>query len=85
MRPRVVVVQPKRFDGLLGIVEDDKPAFVQAFVPQATIEALDKAVLHRLSRLDELQCERRAGAPTDRGLHREILARCHTQSRRDTR
>ena len=55
MRPNGVVVESKCFNRTLGIREADEPTLVEAFVPQAAVEAFDEAVLYRLPRLDALQ------------------------------
>ena len=39
-------------DGLPGIGQILEPVFVQAIVSEGAVEALDKAVLHRLARRD---------------------------------
>ena len=48
---RIVVVSPGP-DDLTGMAVIVKQVFVQAFIAQASVEALDEAVLHRLAGLD---------------------------------
>ena len=63
----VVVVDPVR-DLRLGVVETEEQALVEKLVAHAAVEAFAKAVLHRLSRRDEMPgdlvvldpCEHRA-------------------------
>lgn len=55
VRPNGIVVESKCFNRALGIREADEPTLVEAFVPQAAVEAFDEVILCRLSRLDELQ------------------------------
>jgi hypothetical protein len=47
----IVVVAPCR-DQMAGMAQGREQVLVKAFIPKAAIEALDKAVLHRLSRRD---------------------------------
>src|SRR6478752_2210200 len=55
MRPRfVVVTSPRADDGACG-VQALKPVVVQAFIAEATIEALDESVLRRFTWSDEFQ------------------------------
>src|ERR1051325_1312240 len=44
-----------RGDDAARVLETDEPVLVEAFVAEPSIEAFDKAVLHRFSRLDELE------------------------------
>ena len=47
----IVVVAPCR-DQLAGMSQAGEQVLVEAFVPQSTVEALDKAVLHGPARRD---------------------------------
>src|SRR5450631_3075659 len=55
MRPFPIVLDAPRFDLVPRIVECKENVFIQAFVAQPCIEALDVRVLNRLARFDELQ------------------------------
>jgi len=55
MRTLLVVIEPPGFDFSSCVRQTGKPVRIQAFIAQATVEALDISVLHRLARLDELQ------------------------------
>jgi hypothetical protein len=50
-----IVLDAPRFDLVPRIVERNENVFIQAFVAQPCIEALDVRVLNRLARFDELQ------------------------------
>ena len=55
MGSHTVVVPPEFLDLVPGIVESHKPVLVEALVTKLTVEALDNAILDRLSRPDEIQ------------------------------
>src|SRR5271168_2764605 len=55
MRPFPIVLDAPRFDLVPRIVECKEDVFIQAFVAQPCLEALDVRVLNRLARFDELQ------------------------------
>src|SRR5260221_11413292 len=55
MRPFPIVLDAPRFDLVPRIVERNEDVFIQAFLAQPCIEALDVRVLNRLARFDELQ------------------------------
>lgn len=59
----VVVVKPPGFDEHLRVCQTDEPMGVETFVPEATVEALDKCVLNRLARSGELQLNLMRGRP----------------------
>src|SRR5947209_12854772 len=50
MRPVMVVVDPPSLNDLASSVQAAEQVLVEAFVAEATIEALDEAILHRLAR-----------------------------------
>lgn len=50
MRSRDVEILPSFGDGAAGMVKAEEQAFVQKLVAHPAVEALDMAVLHRLSR-----------------------------------
>ena len=47
VRPDLVVVLPPRGDGGPGLRQRLEPMFIQAFIPELAVEALDVTVLHR--------------------------------------
>ena len=53
VRPDLVVVLAPEPDGRAGLLQRLEPLFVQALVPELAVEALDVAVLHGPSRLDQ--------------------------------
>src|SRR5678816_534196 len=55
MRTQLVVIASPRSDDHARSVETFKPMVVQAFVPEATIEAFNERVLRRLAWCDEFQ------------------------------
>ena len=57
MRPHFVVQGPPSFDGSPGIGKRPEPMHVQAVVSEGAVEALDEAVLHRLSGLDQVELD----------------------------
>jgi len=54
VRPLLIVFDSPSLD-FAARVERDEDVFVQTFLSQAAVEAIDEEVLDRLSRLDELQ------------------------------
>ena len=68
MRPDGVVVTPPFFERGAGLGEGGEQRLVQELVPQATIEALDEGVLHRLARIDVMPVDLGVGAPAMRRL-----------------
>lgn len=61
-----VIVLAPRFKLLAGVSKIEEQVGVQAFVAQTAVEALDKAVLCRLARPDEIQLHARLMGP---GIH----------------
>ena len=55
MRRLLIVFDSSLFDLAARVVERDEDVFVQTFLSQAAVEALDEGILDRLARLDELQ------------------------------
>ncbi len=51
--PDFVVVLPPGSDGSPGLLQRLEPLLVQALVPELAVEALDVAVRHRATRLDQ--------------------------------
>src|SRR5436190_11218722 len=49
MRPVMVVIDPPSLDDLSGGVQAAEQVLVEAFVAEATVEALHEAILHRLA------------------------------------
>ncbi len=43
----VIIVSSPFFDDIAGVAVTGKQVFVQTFIPQPAVEALDKAILHR--------------------------------------
>lgn len=52
MRTRMIIIQPPGFDDLPCCGQTVEQTFVEAFVAQAAVEALDESVLGQLARLD---------------------------------
>jgi len=52
MRPDVIVVVPPSVEHEADVGQRREQRFVEAFVPQAPVEAFDEAILHRLARRD---------------------------------
>ena len=64
----LVVFSPPRFNDQLRFLQRHKPVFVETFIPEFAVEALDKCVLNRFPRLDEVQMHavlRRPGIQRD--------------------
>lgn len=57
VRPLLVVFPPPRFDDKLRFLQGQKPMFVEAFIAKPAVEALDKRILYRLPRLNEVQMD----------------------------
>ena len=49
----LVVVLPPACNALPGLRQRFKPLLIQAFIPELAVEALDVAVLHRLTRFNQ--------------------------------
>ena len=54
MWPAGVVIDPPGFDGFPGILQVQKPVFVEAFVPELAVEGFDEGILNRLAGVDEV-------------------------------
>ena len=67
MRSQVIVVVTPCLDRFARLGEREGDVLVEAFVAQATVEALDEGVLHRLARLDVVPVETSSGPAQDRG------------------
>ena len=55
MRPDMVVVFPPTINDGSGVLQTGEPVQIQAVVPELAVEALDKGVLRRLTRLNEVK------------------------------
>lgn len=55
-----------------GIVEIEEQGLVEQLVAHAAVEALDRAVLHRLAGRDEVPLDGRAAAPDGHGVRGEL-------------
>jgi len=69
-----VVVDSPVLDDLPGLVEVGKQVFVQALVAQATVEALDKTILHRFARRDVVPLDAKLLLPSQYGVRCELGA-----------
>lgn len=74
MRSVGVVVDPPVFDDLPGFVEVGEQVFVEALVAQATVEALDKAILHRFARCDVVPVDAKLFLPGQYSVRRKLGA-----------
>lgn len=74
MRSVGVVVDPPVLDDLTGLVEVGEQVFVEALVAQATVEALNKAVLHRFARRDVVPLDAKLLLPGQHRVRRELGA-----------
>ncbi len=57
MWPFGVVINSPGFDEFFRFLEADEPVFVEAFVSEGSVEALNKRVLNGFPRLDKLQLD----------------------------
>src|SRR5690606_30092462 len=55
VRPDVIEIEPPRFDAAPRVGQAKKPVQIEALVAKLSVEALDEAVLDRLTRSDEGQ------------------------------
>src|SRR5690606_2644401 len=55
MRSPLIVVQAPVADLFAGMSKIPEPMFIQTLIPEFSVKALDVTILHRLSRLDQLQ------------------------------
>ena len=67
MRPVVVVVIAEGFDQITGMVEVEELVFVEAFVAELAVEALDVGVLGGFSRGDEAMLDLALMGPAFQG------------------
>lgn len=74
MRSVGVVVDPPVLDDLTGLVEVSEQVFVEALVAQATVEALNKSILHRFARCDVVPLDAQFLLPGQYGVRRELGA-----------
>ena len=74
MRPPDIVVVDPVSDLGTGVVEIEKQGLVQQFIAHPAIEALDEAVLHWLSRCDEVPVDDCVLAPGEHGIAGELGA-----------
>jgi hypothetical protein len=63
-----VVVDPPVFDNLPCLVEVAEHVLVEAFVAQAAVEALHKAILHRFARRDVVPFDGVLLLPSQNGI-----------------
>ncbi len=56
MRSVQIVVDPPIFNDVPGMAIASEQVLIEAFVPQAPIEAFNEAVLHRFARSDVVPC-----------------------------
>ena len=77
MRTVLIVVDPPRFDLLLGLLDRMKPVQVQTFFPELSVEALDVRILHRLARTDKVQFHPVAMSPFVQGTTAELRSIVH--------
>src|SRR6185369_4182113 len=54
---RIVVIGPPASERDAGLSQRRKQRLIQQFIPQPTVEALDKGVLHGLTRRDVVPCD----------------------------
>lgn len=81
MRAMVVVVVAPCRNQMAGMAQAGEEVLVQAFVPQAAIEALDQAVLHRFSWRDVMPLHPSILRPFEHGVRRQfgsVVADHHT-------
>ena len=55
VRPLLVVFPAPRFNDQLRFLQRHKPMFIETFIAKLAVEALDKRILHRFPRLNEVQ------------------------------
>ena len=55
VRPLFIVLSSPGFNHELRFLQRQKPVLVQTFIPKLAVEALDKRVPHRFSRLNKVQ------------------------------
>ena len=72
MGPVVVVLGPPSLDSSPGVGQGIEPVGLEAVLADCPVEALDEAVLHRLSRLNESQLDPVLSRPAIEGLARKF-------------
>ena len=72
MGPVFVIVSTSVTDDFPGMGQVPKPVFVQVLISEALIDALNKAVLGRLSRLEQLQLNPVVVSPLVQSLAGEL-------------
>ena len=77
VRSRGVIVGPPRIELYFSILDRPEQLQVQAFVAQARIEALNEAVLHRLSWPNVVPSGLGVNVPTGRRPVNRTLGHCH--------
>lgn len=63
VRPMLVVVSAPSGDQDTSLRQARKPMVIQAFIPEATVEALDEGVLRGFAGLDQLQLNTMLAGP----------------------
>jgi len=72
MRAVFVVILAPLFDLLLCVLNGHKPALIQAFLPQATIEPFDEGVVCWLARAAEMKPNSFSMNPLVQSLRSEV-------------
>jgi hypothetical protein len=67
VRPLFIVLSSPGFNHELRFLQRQKPVLVETFIPKLAVEALDKRILHRLPRLNEVQVHPMLGGPGIQG------------------
>ena len=63
VRPMLVVVSAPGGDQDTSLLQARKPVVIQAFIPEASIEALDERVLRRFASLNQLELNAMLAGP----------------------
>ena len=63
-----IVIDPLVFDDLAGLSEITEDVFVQAFISEPSVEAIDKGILHRLSRCDLVPADASVLTPSQHSM-----------------
>jgi hypothetical protein len=71
---RAVVVGPPTSEGDASLGQRRKQRFVQQFIPQPAVEALDEGVLHGLARRNAMPIDAGAISPSQDGVAGEFAA-----------
>lgn len=72
MRATVIVIVTPGRDQLSGVAQARKQVLVQALVPEAAVEAFDKAVLHGLAWRDVVPLDLPVFLPFQNGIRRQF-------------